>query len=117
MLLFISRCQNLEMITFESIDLTVSLMGLMGKALAVSQSEIKWIAFKSCNLGGDDGVRAIAPFIGKLQLQVLGFESCNLTDTSLSYIASIVKVYLFLLNYLLLFVLFFFLLLFAGARE
>jgi hypothetical protein len=117
MLLFISRCQNLEMITFESIDLTVSLMGLMGKALAVSQSEIKWIAFKSCNLGGDDGVRAIAPFIGKLQLQVLGFESCNLTDTSLSYIASIVKVWFyFLIEYFYLFshLQFFF---FKGARE
>lgn len=38
MLVFISKCEGLEMITFESIELSVSLMSLMGKALAASGS-------------------------------------------------------------------------------
>ena len=54
--------------------------------------EVKWIAFKSCEIGGDEGVRAISPFLGKLPLQVLSFENCNLSDPSLMYVASIVKV-------------------------
>lgn len=96
------------MLSFESIDLTASLMALLGKALAASTSgkffflytkdliqlfvELKWLAFKSCNIGGDEGIRAIAPFVGKLRLQVLAFEECSLCDPSLLYLASIIKV-------------------------
>jgi hypothetical protein len=45
-----------------------------------------------CDIGGDAGLEEMTPFIGKLQLQVLGFEYCDLTDKSIPYISSIIKV-------------------------
>ena len=53
---------------------------------------IRWLGFKSCDIGSDDGLRILTPFINKLNMQVLGFEQCELTDQSLPYIASILKV-------------------------
>lgn len=53
---------------------------------------IRWLGFKSCDIGSDDGLRILTPFINKLNMQVLGFEQCELTDLSLPYIASILKV-------------------------
>jgi hypothetical protein len=48
--------------------------------------------FKQCNIESDDGLHALTPHLGKLQLQVLGFECCKLTDRSIPFIGSILKV-------------------------
>lgn len=42
--------------------------------------------------GGDEGLRIMTHYIGKLNLQVLALEQCQLTDASIVYIASILKV-------------------------
>lgn len=42
--------------------------------------------------GGDEGLRVLTHYIGKLNLQVLALEHCQLTDASTPYIASILKV-------------------------
>ena len=47
---------------------------------------------KSVNLG-DDGLEILAPAFHVVSVQLLAFESCQLTDTSCRYIADIIKVY------------------------
>ena len=42
--------------------------------------------------GGDEGLRILTHYIGKLNLQVLALEHCQLTDASTPFIASILKV-------------------------
>lgn len=51
-----------------------------------------WLGIKDCSIGGDEGMRILTHYIGKLKLQVLAIEQCELTDASLVYIASILKV-------------------------
>jgi hypothetical protein len=55
-------------------------------------SAISWLGFKDCDIQGDAGLRVLTHFIGQLKLQVLAIEQCGLTDSSLVYIASILKV-------------------------
>lgn len=50
------------------------------------------MGFKDCDIKGDAGLRILTHYIGQLKLQVLAIEQCGLTDTSLVYIASILKV-------------------------
>ena len=51
------------------------------------------MGIKECNFSGDAGFRVLAHYLGQLPLQVLAVEQCGLTDTSLVYIASIIKVF------------------------
>ena len=54
---------------------------------------IPWLGFRDCEFGGDEGMRILTHYLGgKLNLQVLAVEKCGLTDASLEYIASILKV-------------------------
>lgn len=53
---------------------------------------ITWLGFRDCVFGGDEGLRVLTHYIGKLNLQVLALEHCQLTDASTPYIASILKV-------------------------
>lgn len=53
---------------------------------------ITWLGFRDCIFGGDEGLRILTHYIGKLNLQVLALEQCQLTDASTVYIASILKV-------------------------
>lgn len=52
---------------------------------------ITWLGFRDCVFGGDEGLRIMTHYIGKLNLQVLAIEQCQLTDASTVYIASILK--------------------------
>lgn len=54
-------------------------------------SDIEWLSFKDCDLS-DEGLRVLTPYLGSLRLQVLGLESCELTDQAMPYVASIIKV-------------------------
>lgn len=45
-------------------------------------------------MGGDNGLHLLTPFLGKLKLQVLGLEYCGLTDKSLPFVCSVLKVWL-----------------------
>ena len=53
--------------------------------------DLRWLAFKSCDICKDEGLKELTPSIGKLHLQVLAIECCKLTDRSFTYLASIVK--------------------------
>lgn len=79
------------MLTFHMVKLSAPFMGALGKALTASASELRWLVFRSCHIGGDLGLREITPFLCKLPLQVLALESCKLTDASWRYFASILK--------------------------
>jgi hypothetical protein len=63
---------------------------------------ISWLGFKDCDISADAGLRILTHYIGQLKLQVLAVEQCGLTDASLVYIASILKVPLTLLTHFLL---------------
>lgn len=80
------------MLTFHLVKLSVAFMAALGRALtATTAPELRWLVFRSCHVGGDNGLREITPFLCQLPLQVLAFEVCKLTDASWRYIASIVK--------------------------
>jgi hypothetical protein len=66
--------------------------GSMCKALAENCVGLRWLMFKDCEIGSDNGLNAMAPYLGRLQLQVLGLECCGLTDESFPYICSFLKV-------------------------
>lgn len=91
LLQFISKCHHLHMLTLHLVKLSAAFMGALGKALTASTSELRWLVFRGCDVGGDLGVREITPFLCKLPLQVLAFEACKLTDASWRYFASILK--------------------------
>jgi hypothetical protein len=88
---FIGQAENIKSISFEHIDIPKDILSALGKTIASTKSEIRWLSFKSCNLSGDAGLRMLTPHLGKMSLQVLALEHCGLTDKSLSYVASIIK--------------------------
>eukprot|EP00981_Chlorochromonas_danica_P012779 scaffold5398_cov240-Ochromonas_danica.AAC.3 len=81
------------MITFHLVKLGSAFMTALGRALTAAQeeAEMRWLVFRSCDIGGDLGLRAITPYLCKLPLQVLAIEACKLTDASWRYLASILK--------------------------
>lgn len=113
---FIGNAKSLQCICFESLDIPYETLPLLGKALVASPSRkscplhhtqhqqysgshttlhlvaIHWLGFKDCNIQGDAGLRVLTHYIGQLAVQVLAIEQCGLTDASLGYIASILKV-------------------------
>lgn len=94
LLQFIAKCHHLQMITFHLVKLGSAFMTALGRALTAAQeeAEMRWLVFRSCDIGGDLGLRAITPYLCKLPLQVLAIEACKLTDASWRYLASVLKV-------------------------
>mmetsp|Transcript_33550 Transcript_33550/g.74730 ORF Transcript_33550/g.74730 Transcript_33550/m.74730 type:complete len:792 (-) Transcript_33550:180-2555(-) len=88
---FIGTCSALHTVCFCSVDIPLKIMPQLGKALVGSTSDIRWLAFRDCDIGGDDGLRVLTHYLGQMQLQVLGLEMCDLSDASLVYITSILK--------------------------
>ena len=64
-------------------------------------AELRWFGIKSCSLG-DEGLNIIATAISQLNVQVLAFENCDLTDKSSESIGRLIKVLLmiFTLQYM-----------------
>eukprot|EP01031_Cornospumella_fuschlensis_P038655 gene38655-46991_t len=92
LLQFVAKCQHLQMLTFHNVKLGVAFMSALGKALVSSpNSELRWLVFRKCQIGGDVGLRAITPALCALPLQVLAIEECQLTDVSWSYVHSVLK--------------------------
>jgi hypothetical protein len=60
---------------------------------------IRWLGFRDCDFGADEGLRILTHYLGKLKLQVLALEQCLLTDASLPYVTSILRVGAFAIFY------------------
>lgn len=89
---FFQNCQALESLTFESVEISPVMASSLCRAIADNCVGLRWLMFKDCDIDGDNGMKAMAPFLSRIQLQVLGLECCNLTDASFPYICSFLKV-------------------------
>jgi hypothetical protein len=47
--------------------------------------------FRGCDINSEEGIKAMAAFLGIRQLQVLGLECCDLTDDSFPFLCSFLK--------------------------
>lgn len=89
---FFQHCKALESLTFESVEISPVMANSLCRALSDNCTGLRWLMFKDCEIGADQGMKAMAPFLGRMQLQVLGLECCGLTDDSFPYICSFLKV-------------------------
>lgn len=89
---FVQDCGSLEVMTFESVEISPVMAGSICRALVDHCTELRWLMFRDCDIDGDKGFKAMAPYLGRMHLQVLGLECCNLTDASMPYICSFLKV-------------------------
>ncbi len=89
---FFQNCHALESLTFESVEISPVMASSLCRAVADNCVGLRWLMFKDCDIDGDNGMKAMAPFLSRIQLQVLGLECCNLTDESFPYICSFLKV-------------------------
>ena len=89
---FIKTARSLRTISFQDVDIGVDVISLLSAALVGSEAPIQWLNFVRCNFGSDNGLRLLTPSIGRMHsLSVLSLEQCGLTDTSIPYVASIIK--------------------------
>lgn len=75
----------------DSIEINTSLIVLLSKALALTQSKLNVFGIKSVNLG-DAGLNILAHGLSRVKMQILALEDCSLTDECLRDIAKILQV-------------------------
>jgi hypothetical protein len=107
---FLSKSINLQRFEMESINISPILIAALGVALTDRQQQqghlfhslvpsrlrslpkgIKFLSLRNIPLG-DEGLRLLTPHLSKCRIQSLVLERCHLTDGSIPFLTSILKV-------------------------
>eukprot|EP00602_Paraphysomonas_sp_CaronLab_P008578 CAMPEP_0185035096 /NCGR_PEP_ID=MMETSP1103-20130426/25842_1 /TAXON_ID=36769 /ORGANISM="Paraphysomonas bandaiensis, Strain Caron Lab Isolate" /LENGTH=780 /DNA_ID=CAMNT_0027572021 /DNA_START=363 /DNA_END=2705 /DNA_ORIENTATION=- len=87
---FVSRSRALQSLEIDSVYISPQLITQLGSAITHHQSGIRNLSFKNIPMG-DEGLRLLTPHISKCHIQCLSLEKCELTDSSVPFITSIIK--------------------------
>ena len=86
----VARCRSLHCLVVDGVDFNEDMMRRFGASIARCPSNMGRLRFQDCSFG-DAGFRAITPYLARSRSRVLELVKCGLSDTSMSYVASILK--------------------------
>jgi hypothetical protein len=86
----VARCTALHCLVVDGVDFNEDMMRRLGASIARCPSNMGRLRFQDCSFG-DAGFRAITPYLARSRCRVLELVKCGLSDTSMSYVASILK--------------------------